>query len=120
MAVGDAGPRSLSNPDSHPQTVVYFNLSPEGAVAVMKHLTRQLNEATTFTFMLYNPSDYGRYDSGVLYFERSNYEAVRQVLQTVYAENRSHFQSEVYQVACTRAGTSRRTKSKIYCPRKFR
>jgi len=44
--------------------------------------------------MLYNPSDYG-YDSGVLYFERSNYEAVRQVLQTVYAENRSHFQSEV-------------------------
>jgi len=46
------GPRSLSNPDSHPQTVrVYFNLSPEGAVAVMKHLTRQLNEATIpFTF----------------------------------------------------------------------
>jgi len=95
MAVGDAGPRSLSN--SHPQTVrVYFNLSPEGAVAVMKHLTRQLNEATIpFTFkVLYNPSDYGRYDSGVLYFERSNYEAVRQVLQTVYAE-KSHFQSEV-------------------------
>jgi len=27
--------------------------------------------------VLYNPSDYGRYDSGVLYFERSNYEAVR-------------------------------------------
>jgi hypothetical protein len=92
MAVGNAGP------DTHPQTVrVYFNLSPEGAVAVMESLTQQLNEIKIpFTFkVLYNPSDYGRYDSGVLYFEKSNYEAVRQVLQTVYAENQLHFRTEV-------------------------
>ncbi len=92
MAVSDAGP------DTHPQTVrVYFNLSPEGAIAVMESLTQQLNETKIpFTFkVLYNPSDYGRYDSGVLYFEKSNYEAVRQVLQTVYAENQSHFRTEV-------------------------
>jgi hypothetical protein len=92
MAVGNAGP------DTHPQTVrVYFNLSPEGAVAVMESLTQQLNEIKIpFTFkVLYNPSDYGRYDSGVLYFEKSNYKAVRQVLQTVYAENQLHFRTEV-------------------------
>jgi hypothetical protein len=92
MAVSNAGP------DTHPQTVrVYFNLSPEGAVAVMESLTRQLNEIKIpFTFkVLYNPSDYERYDSGVLYFEKSNYEAVRQVLQTVYAENELHFRTEV-------------------------
>lgn len=92
MAVSNAGP------DTHPQTVrVYFNLSPEGAVAVMESLTQQLNEIRIpFTFkVLYNPSDYGRYDSGVLYFERSNYEAVRQVLTSVYAEARSHFRTEV-------------------------
>lgn len=45
--------------------------------------------------MLYNPSDYGRYDSGVLYFEKSNYQAFRQILQTVYNENKSYFQAEV-------------------------
>lgn len=92
MAVSNAGS------DTHPQTVrVYFNLSPEGAVAVMENLTQQLNEIRIpFTFkVLYNPSDYGRYDSGVLYFEKSNYEAVRQVLQTVYAENQLHFRTEV-------------------------
>lgn len=85
MAVSNAGL------DTHPHTVrIYFNLSPEGAVAVMGNLTRQLNEIKIpFTFkVLYNPSDYERYDSGVLYFERSNYEAVRQVLTSVYAETR--------------------------------
>jgi len=92
MAVSNAGP------DTHPQTVrVYFNLSPEGAVAVMESLTQQLNEIRIpFTFkVLYNPSDYGRYDSGVLYFEKSNYQAVRQVLRSVYAENQLHFRTEV-------------------------
>ncbi|MBD2607484.1 hypothetical protein H6G81_23895 [Scytonema hofmannii FACHB-248] len=92
MAVSDAGP------DTHPQTVrVYFNLTPEGAVVVMESLTQQLNQIRIpFTFkVLYNPSDYGRYDSGVLYFEKSNYEIVRQVLKSVYAENQLHFRTEV-------------------------
>ncbi len=38
---------------------------------------------------------YKRYDSGVLYFEKGNYEVVRQVLEAVYAENQSYFQPEV-------------------------
>jgi hypothetical protein len=79
MAVSDAGP------DTHPQTVrVYFNLTPEGAIAVMESLTRQLNQIRIpFAFkVLYNPSDYGRYDSGVLYFEKSNY----QVIQPVFSK----------------------------------
>lgn len=76
---------------------VYFNLSPEGAIAVMECLTKQMNEAKiSFTFkVLYNPSEYIRYDSGVLYFERSKFEAVRQVLHKIYAEQRSHFRSEI-------------------------
>ncbi|AUB35006.1 Lantibiotic modifying enzyme [Nostoc flagelliforme CCNUN1] len=92
MAVSDAGP------DTHPQTVrVYFNLTPEGAIALMESLTRQLNQIRIpFAFkVLYNPSDYGRYDSGVLYFEKSNYQAIRQVLISVYAEKRSQFRTEV-------------------------
>jgi HopA1 effector protein family len=91
---------AVSNSGLSPQTYivrVYFNLSPEGAIAVMESLTRQMNEtAIPFTFkVLYNPSDYVRYDSGVLYFERSKFEAVRQVLHKIYAEQRSHFRSEI-------------------------
>lgn len=98
MAVGNAGPDNRHNQDSDDQIVrIYFNLSPEGAVAVMGSLTRQVNEiGIPFTFkVLYNPSDYGRYDSGVLYFERSNYQAVRQVLEKVYTENQSHFRQDI-------------------------
>ena len=98
MAVGNAGPENHGNLDGHFKTVrIYFNLSSEGAVAVMRCITRQLNKIKLpFTFkVLYNPSDYGRYDSGVLYFEKSNYEVVRQVIQTVYKENQVHFQKQV-------------------------
>jgi hypothetical protein len=98
MAVANAGPSGRSNSDGESQIVrIYFNLSPEGALAVMSAITGQLNEITIpFSFKaLYNPSDYERFDSAVLYFEKSKYEAVRQVLQTVYAEERSHFRIEV-------------------------
>lgn len=98
LAVGNAGKVNRRYPNGDSQTVdIYFNLSPEGAVAVMGAITRQLNEIRIpFTFkVLYNPSDYGRYDSGLLHFSLLHYSAVRQVLQTVYAENQSHFHTEV-------------------------
>lgn len=76
---------------------IYFNLTPDGAVAVMGSLTQQLNEQhIPFDFkVLYNPQDYQRHDSGVLYFDKSSYELVNQVLQQVYQEHQSHFKSEV-------------------------
>ena len=98
LAIGNAGPHSCPHRDTQPEIVgIYFNLSAEGAVAVMGSLTQQLNAiALPFTFKaLYNPSDYGRYDSAVFYFDKSNYQAVRSVLQRVYAEHQSHFQAEV-------------------------
>lgn len=98
MAVSNAGPNRHSNSNSLSGTVrVYFNLSSEGAVAVMGGLTRQLNDLNIpFTFkVLYNPSDYGRDDSGVLYFEKSNYKIIQPVLQTLYKEHQLHFQPSV-------------------------
>ncbi|MBW4457476.1 MAG: hypothetical protein KME55_35190 [Nostoc indistinguendum CM1-VF10] len=85
-------------PENHENLVrVYFNFSPEGAVTVMSSMTRRLNAIPIFFHfkVLYNPDDYKRYDSGVLYFEKGNYEAVRQVLEVIYVENQSHFQPEV-------------------------
>jgi hypothetical protein len=97
MAVSNVSSRDR-NPTNDPECVrLYFNLSPEGAISMMDALTQQLNDiAIPFKFKaLYNPSDYDRYDSAVLYLERQDYEAVRQVLQDVYPENRSYFQPEV-------------------------
>ncbi|WP_017314970.1 T3SS effector HopA1 family protein [Mastigocladopsis repens] len=93
MAVGNA-----TRLNDKGETVrVYFNLTPPGAVAVMGSLTAQLNAiAIAFKFKaLYNPKDYGRYDSAVLYFDKSKYEAVHSVLERVYAEHQSHFQPKV-------------------------
>ena len=98
VAVGNAGMRSHSHPDRKPELVrIYFNFSPEGAVAVMGSLTRELNDISIpFHFKtLYNPDEYRRHDSGVLYFEKSNYEAVRQVLESVYAKTKAHFNADV-------------------------
>lgn len=72
---------------------IYFNFSSEGAVALMNEITQQLNEITIpFSFkVLYNPSDYGRYDSGILYFNRKNYQAVWQLIKKLYTKNILYF-----------------------------
>ncbi|MBE9197509.1 MULTISPECIES: T3SS effector HopA1 family protein [unclassified Nodularia (in: cyanobacteria)] len=98
MAVGNMGLHYQNHANTHPVTVrIYFNLTAEGAVAVMASLTQQLNaQAIPFDFkVLYNPNDYQRHDSGVLYFDKNHYQTVRQVLQTVYQEQQIHFQPEI-------------------------
>ncbi|NJM71886.1 MAG: hypothetical protein HC862_17740 [Scytonema sp. RU_4_4] len=92
MAVGNAGSDGTGD-----IVRVYFNLTPPGAVAVMGSLTTQLNAiAIPYKFKaLYNPQDYVRYDSAVLYCEKSHYAAVHPVLERVYTEQQSYFQPEV-------------------------
>jgi hypothetical protein len=76
---------------------IYFNITAAGAIALMDSLTQQLNNATLpFTFqVLYNPCAYGRFDSGILYFEREDYPVIHQILQDVYKEHQSYFQPEI-------------------------
>jgi hypothetical protein len=95
MAVGNLG--QAKHTDNNQLVRVYFNVTPEGAVAVMDKLTRQLNAMSIpFSFKaLYNPSDYARYDTAVLYFEKNDYKFVWQVLQSVYQQCRLHFRDHV-------------------------
>ncbi len=81
----------------YPSVFIYFNFSPKGAIALMGHLTEQLNLAKIpFDFdVLYNPSSYGRYNSGILRINKNSYEVTQQVLQAVYVENKLHFQAHV-------------------------
>ncbi|MCJ8279567.1 MAG: T3SS effector HopA1 family protein [Rivularia sp. ALOHA_DT_140] len=89
---------SNTEPKSHNNMVrVYFNFTPGGAVGVMHRLTQLLNDIPIFFHfkVLYNPVEYNRHDSGVLYIEKPNYEAVRKALKIVYTENKSHFKPEI-------------------------
>lgn len=98
LAIGNAGLVNYISSNHKSEIVhIYFNFSPEGAVAVMKSLTQQLNQnKIPFTFkVLYNPADYGRYDSGFLYFERRDYQVVHNIIQSVYSENKLHFKPEI-------------------------
>ncbi|WP_353929516.1 T3SS effector HopA1 family protein [Okeanomitos corallinicola TIOX110] len=76
---------------------IYFNITPLGAIALMDTLTKQLNQANIpFSFqVIYNPGNYGRYDAGVLHFERENYPVIHQILQKVYQQYQGYFSPEI-------------------------
>lgn len=88
MAIGNAGQYR-----DEAVVRVYFNVTAEGAVAVMETLTQRFNAALLpFAFKaLYNPSDYHRYDAAVLYFDKAQYEIVQPILQNIYQEHQAHF-----------------------------
>lgn len=95
MAVSDRGFNSPAEGDVLVR--IYVNLTPDGSVAVMASLTNGLNEAgIPFSFkVLYNPQDYNRYDSGVLYFDSQDYQVVLRILKAIHGEHRSHFRPEI-------------------------
>ncbi|MGB3637881.1 MAG: T3SS effector HopA1 family protein [Rivularia sp. (in: cyanobacteria)] len=98
VAVANMGLHRYDNSENQSVTVrVYFNFTPGGAVAVMGSLTKHLNqlEIPNYFKVLYNPKEYQRYDCGVLYFDKRDYEAVREVLQIVYQDNKSHFKADI-------------------------
>lgn len=98
VAVGNMGLHRYDNSEKQSVTVrVYFNFTPGGALAVMGNLTKHLNklEIPNYFKVLYNPKEYQRYDCGVLYFDKRDYQAVREVLQIVYEENESHFKADI-------------------------
>lgn len=95
MVVGNTG---FSHPTPTDVLVrIYVNLTPDGSVAVMESLTRELNQlGISFSFkVLYNPQDYNRFDSGVLYFNCQDYPVVAKVLTDVHTQHRSHFLPEI-------------------------
>jgi hypothetical protein len=98
VAISNLGKVNSHNPaDNSTRVRIYFNFSPEGAIAFMKGITEQLNKIEipfifkVIPFIL----NYESYNSGILYFERKNYQTVRQVIQAIYQRNREYFQMEI-------------------------
>jgi HopA1 effector protein family len=87
---------SLSPADS--QIVrFYFNITVDGAIALMEALTVELNQANVpFNFkVLYNPTDYSRYDPGVLYIQRGYYRVVHLILEKIYPQQQEYFRAAI-------------------------
>ncbi|NJL21869.1 MAG: phosphotransferase [Leptolyngbyaceae cyanobacterium SM1_3_5] len=93
VAVGNAG----FPLDDRPTLEICFHVSPAGAIALMRQFTTELNQQQIpFKFkMITNPAEEGRWDAAVLNLECKYYPQLRQILQRVYAENRSHFYPSV-------------------------
>jgi HopA1 effector protein family len=98
IAVSNAGglDRSLAVVDSS-IVRVYFNITADGAIALMSAMTTGLNLAKVpFHFkVLYNPTDYNRYDPGVLYIQRGHYPTVHLLLQNIYPQYQQYFRSQI-------------------------
>ncbi len=98
IAVSDRGSYDPSRSELDSQLVrFYFNITADGAIAVMAALTTELNIAQVpFNFkVLYNPHDYHRYDPGVLYIQRCYYPVVYARLQQIYPQCQQYFQPEI-------------------------
>ena len=99
VAIGNHRSKKYSDLQGYSSQLVriYFNLNPKGTPEIMRSVTQLLNkDRVSFDFkVLYNPSDYNRCDTGVLYFNKSDYEIVWQLLQTIYQNNQSYFREEI-------------------------
>jgi hypothetical protein len=98
IAVSNLGSFNKSLAPADRQIVrFYFNITADGAIALMEALTVELNLAKIpFNFkVLYNPNDYHRYDPGVLYIQRSYYSIVHLILEKIYPQHQEHFKSEI-------------------------
>jgi hypothetical protein len=86
------------HPDrSAPLVRVYFNISPDGAVAISQQLTNELNQlGIQFQFgILHNPAQFHRYDAATLYLPQASYLAAQPYLATLYRSHQVEFSPAV-------------------------
>lgn len=104
IALGDGGAINYQNSDFDENGFpgrnvvnIYFNLTAEGALAIMSSITQQLNQLNIpFNFkVLYNSDDYPLEDAATLSIERQHYELVRPILKDIYLANCVYFYPEI-------------------------
>ncbi|OUC15299.1 MAG: hypothetical protein B0A82_07770 [Alkalinema sp. CACIAM 70d] len=98
VAVSNAGlPNGAYPPSSAGLLSVYFNLSPDGTIAMMAHLTQSLNQVgIPFSFKIrYDSEDFDRWSTAILTCQREHYGDLRPVLEKLYRECQEHFRPKV-------------------------
>jgi HopA1 effector protein family len=76
---------------------IYFNFTPDAAVAIVRQLTGALNELKVpFQFaILHDPALFYRCDSGTLWLDRANYPIVRSLLAEIHHTYQAEFSPPV-------------------------
>ncbi len=98
ISVSTAGSINDLEPLANIQIVdLHFNLTAEGAVIWMEHLTRELNQIQIpFHFkVLYHPEDYIYADTAILSLVKDDYVCVQPIISKIYQKHHTYFQSEI-------------------------
>jgi HopA1 effector protein family len=100
IMVGNFGSPTASSQDSatpDPSVRVYFNFTPNVALAIAQKLTDELNQLSIpFQFaILHNPEFFHRYDSGTLWLPQAGYLAAKNLLATIYQEHQAEFSPNI-------------------------
>jgi HopA1 effector protein family len=96
IIVGNSG-KPATDGNTPPSVRVYFNFTPDAAVAIADRLTRQFNQlALRFEFaILHDPGLFHRYDSGKLYLGQSDYLQAQTMLAEIYRAYQSEFSANI-------------------------
>jgi HopA1 effector protein family len=100
IMVGNSGAPTRPSPDSStqsPSVRIYFNFTPNVALAITQQLTDQLNQLSIpFQFaILHNPEFFHRYDSGTLWLPQAGYLAAKNLLAAIYQAHQAEFSAEI-------------------------
>jgi hypothetical protein len=84
-------------PDRQQSVELYFNFTPDAAIAIEQQVIRELNKlGIPFQFeILFNPAEFYRYDPGILCLSQSDYSAVQNLLANIYSAHQGEFSPPV-------------------------
>ena len=98
VAISDRGLVEPAEDNRQQITQIYFNITPEGAIVLLKELTEQLNTLKLkFTLQILNePDDYPCYDAVMLTVFSNDYvSTVEQVIKNLYPNIQPHLHNEI-------------------------
>jgi HopA1 effector protein family len=93
VAIGNRG-----RAESNQMVAIYFNVSTEGAVALMKSITTALNQLKLpFTFkVLHDPANCETcYDAAILTINYQDYGVIEPILRQIYQLNQAYFKPAI-------------------------
>ncbi|MGB7412580.1 MAG: T3SS effector HopA1 family protein [Thermosynechococcaceae cyanobacterium] len=98
IAVGDAGLATAAASSRNAViTQLYFNVSAEGAVILLKHFTQKLNSIRIpFSFKVaYSEAAFDSPDAAVLEFQKCDFEQVNPIVQSIYQQSQAYFKEGI-------------------------
>ncbi len=92
IAIANAG-----SPSGVQSIQIYFNFTPDAAIAITHQLTRELNKlGLRFQFaILHDPAAFHRWDAGTLWLDQSDYQLLQPILADIYHSHQAAFSPNI-------------------------